>query len=239
MTLRSFTASRTLDLGVEPWAWPFAKERRAEIDAHFAVKQREKPKIWNGRVLLGRNPVFHRRAVSRQLFRDRFRKLPGLARLGFSGQGRVQRLRHGRAALLRRRVRAGRNGPSIPRMPGGSIFRRARPISTISGRRGRYRGQRRARGRGGNRPDACRLSGRRALGLRRIGASIAMIRILDVEMTGEALRARIEANLARQATAGTSRDPSGARRRAISPPAMPRFVTAYHRAQIRWLSPPS
>ena len=26
--------------------------------AHFAEQQREKPKMWNGRVLLGRNPVF-------------------------------------------------------------------------------------------------------------------------------------------------------------------------------------
>src|SRR5947199_5478 len=48
----------TLDLPVRPWPWPFAAERRAEIDAHFAVKQSEKPKIWNGRILIGRNPVF-------------------------------------------------------------------------------------------------------------------------------------------------------------------------------------
>ena len=47
----------TLDLAVEPWSWPFADERRAEIDAHFALKQREKPGMWNGRVLLGRDPV--------------------------------------------------------------------------------------------------------------------------------------------------------------------------------------
>jgi len=46
-----------LDLAFEPWPWPFAVERRAEIDAHFAARQREKP-IWNGRVLLGRDPVF-------------------------------------------------------------------------------------------------------------------------------------------------------------------------------------
>jgi 8-oxo-dGTP pyrophosphatase MutT (NUDIX family) len=44
-----------LDLKVEPWAWPFASERRAEIGAHFAEKQREKPKTWNGRVLLARS----------------------------------------------------------------------------------------------------------------------------------------------------------------------------------------
>ena len=47
-----------LDFVVEAWAWPFAEARRAEIDAYFADKQREKPALWNGRVLLGRNPVF-------------------------------------------------------------------------------------------------------------------------------------------------------------------------------------
>src|SRR6266478_227528 len=48
----------TLDLNVRPRRWPFAEERRTEIDAHFAIKQREKPKIWNGRILLARDPVF-------------------------------------------------------------------------------------------------------------------------------------------------------------------------------------
>ena len=47
-----------LDLVVEAWTWPFAETRRAEIAAHFADQQREKPALWNGRVLLGRNPVF-------------------------------------------------------------------------------------------------------------------------------------------------------------------------------------
>lgn len=41
-----------LDLRYEPWPWPFAVERRAEIDQHFAQLQAEKPALWNGRVLL-------------------------------------------------------------------------------------------------------------------------------------------------------------------------------------------
>src|SRR5438105_10561231 len=48
----------TLDLAVRPIVWPFAEERRAEITAHFAEKQRARPKLWNGRVLLGRDAVF-------------------------------------------------------------------------------------------------------------------------------------------------------------------------------------
>ena len=50
------------------------------------------------------------------------------------------------------------------------------------------------------------------------GPAVAMIRILRVDMPGEALRARIEANLALQRSAGIVGNPSGARHRAISPP---------------------
>jgi 8-oxo-dGTP pyrophosphatase MutT (NUDIX family) len=41
-----------LELRFEGVAWPFAVERRDEIDAHFAKLRVEKPEMWNGRVLL-------------------------------------------------------------------------------------------------------------------------------------------------------------------------------------------
>jgi 8-oxo-dGTP pyrophosphatase MutT (NUDIX family) len=41
-----------LDLRFEPVAWPFAVERRGEIDAHFVKLRAEKPEMWNGRVLV-------------------------------------------------------------------------------------------------------------------------------------------------------------------------------------------
>ena len=41
-----------LDLTFAPRPWAFASERRAEIEAFFAALQREKPELWNGRVLL-------------------------------------------------------------------------------------------------------------------------------------------------------------------------------------------
>jgi 8-oxo-dGTP pyrophosphatase MutT (NUDIX family) len=43
-----------LDLRFEPAPWPFARERRVDIDAHFTRLRVEKPEIWNGRVLLMR-----------------------------------------------------------------------------------------------------------------------------------------------------------------------------------------
>lgn len=48
-----------VEIAVEPWPWGFAAERRAEIDRHFATRQRERPGLWNGRVLL-----LHRYAVN-------------------------------------------------------------------------------------------------------------------------------------------------------------------------------
>ena len=62
----------SLDLPVQPWPWPFAEERRADIAAHFALKQREKPKMWNGRVLLGRKPVFAGERFSASYFETDF-----------------------------------------------------------------------------------------------------------------------------------------------------------------------
>ena len=47
---------RRLDLRVAPASWPFAIERAADIAAHFARVREQKPEIWNGRVLLCRNP---------------------------------------------------------------------------------------------------------------------------------------------------------------------------------------
>jgi 8-oxo-dGTP pyrophosphatase MutT (NUDIX family) len=63
------------------------------------------------------------------------------------------------------------------------------------------------------------------------GAAIAMIRILDVDSPGEALQARIEANLARQQQPELSaihlvRDVGDLTA------AMPRFVTAFIEAQL-------
>jgi hypothetical protein len=40
------------EIAVEPFSWPFAIDRRDEIDRHFARLQGERPGVWNGRVLL-------------------------------------------------------------------------------------------------------------------------------------------------------------------------------------------
>jgi len=40
------------EIAAEPWLWPFARDRRSEIDQYFADLQRRRPGVWNGRVLL-------------------------------------------------------------------------------------------------------------------------------------------------------------------------------------------
>ncbi len=63
------------------------------------------------------------------------------------------------------------------------------------------------------------------------GSAIAMIRILDVDLTGEALRARIEANLARQRQPELSAIHLVREMHDLTA-AMPRFVTAFVEKQL-------
>jgi 8-oxo-dGTP pyrophosphatase MutT (NUDIX family) len=56
-----------VQLAFAPKPWAFADARRAEIDAYFEVLKREKPAIWNGRVLL-----MHEYAIADGVFRGRY-----------------------------------------------------------------------------------------------------------------------------------------------------------------------
>jgi 8-oxo-dGTP pyrophosphatase MutT (NUDIX family) len=57
-----------LELSFVPTPWAFAAEKRTEIDSYFAALQRQKPKIWNGRVLL----LLHHQLVSNGVFKGDF-----------------------------------------------------------------------------------------------------------------------------------------------------------------------
>jgi hypothetical protein len=41
-----------VDIAVEPFSWPFATDRHGDIDRYFSALQRQRPGVWNGRVLL-------------------------------------------------------------------------------------------------------------------------------------------------------------------------------------------
>jgi 8-oxo-dGTP pyrophosphatase MutT (NUDIX family) len=56
-----------LELTFAPQPWPFAAERRAEIDAHFRRAQVDRPGIWNGEVL-----VMHRHRLKEGVLEGSF-----------------------------------------------------------------------------------------------------------------------------------------------------------------------
>jgi len=66
MTARIERVER-LELLFRPKQWPFANERRTDIDAHFVRLQKAKPELWNGRVLLA-----HEQSLSGGVFRASF-----------------------------------------------------------------------------------------------------------------------------------------------------------------------
>jgi hypothetical protein len=41
-----------IEIALEPWPWPFARDRRPEIERYFAELQSLRAGVWNGRVLL-------------------------------------------------------------------------------------------------------------------------------------------------------------------------------------------
>ncbi len=57
---------------ITQWSWPFASERRAEIDAHFAARLAKTPELWNGRVLLLRDYAFAGRELTGTFFETDF-----------------------------------------------------------------------------------------------------------------------------------------------------------------------
>ena len=188
----------TLDLGLQPWSWPFADRRRSEIEAHFALQQAEKPKIWNGRVLLGRRPVFDGEHFSASYFEIDFASFLAWRDWGFPdkdifngfGMGAL-RCTDGAFVLgemAQHTANAGRiyfpsGTPDLDDISDGAVDMPGSVAREVEEETGLTPADYRA----GAHWD-CIVS----------GAAIAMIRMLDVDMSGEALRARIEANLARQ-----------------------------------------
>ena len=221
----------TLDLAVEAWSWPFALERRAEIDAHFALQLREKPAMWNGRVLLGRNPVFSGERLSASYFETDFASFLAWRDWGFpdksvfNGFGMGALLSSDGAFVLgemgQHTANAGRiyfasGTPDLDDIRGGTL--------DMSGSVERELEEETGLAPADYRSDAhwhCIFT----------GPALSMIRILRVDMPGEALRARIVGNLALQQSPELS-DIHLVRGTADLTSTMPRFVTAFIEAQL-------
>jgi 8-oxo-dGTP pyrophosphatase MutT (NUDIX family) len=221
----------TLDLSLQRRPWPFADARHAEIEAHFASARTRKPQLWNGRILLASNPVFTADRFSACYFEADFASFLAWRDWGFPDRGvfngfGMGALRCADGAFVlgemgQHTANAGRvyfpsgtpdlddiraDAVDIP----GSVAREVEEETGLTS----------ADYRAGAHWD-CVVS----------GAAIAMIRILYVDGSGEALRARIEANLAAQV------EPELAaihlvRKSGDLTASMPRFVTAFIEMQL-------
>jgi 8-oxo-dGTP pyrophosphatase MutT (NUDIX family) len=222
----------SLDLPVESWSWPFAEVRRAEIDVHFAEAQREKPQMWNGRVLLGRHPEFAGSRLTASYFETDFASFLAWRDWGFpdkdvfNGFG-MGALRSTDGAFVlgemgQHTSNAGRiyfpsGTPDLDDVRNGAV--------DISGSVARELEEETGLAPGECLGDAdwhCVYT----------GPALAMIRLLHVDMSGEALRVRIEANLALQQSPELSAIHL-VRGTGDLNDAMPRFVTAFIEAQLR------
>ena len=220
-----------LDLNLQPWSWPFADARRADIDAHFALKRSEKPQLWNGRVLLARHPEFSADRFSAGFFETDFASFLAWRDWGFpdpdvfNGFGMGALHACDGAFLLGEMAGHTANAGRIY-FPSGTpdlddVRRDAVDIAgSVAREVEEETGLTPADYRAGAHWD-CVVA----------GSAVAMIRILNVDLNGAALRARIEANLARQ------HQPELAAMHLVRAttdltPAMPRFVTAFLEKQF-------
>jgi 8-oxo-dGTP pyrophosphatase MutT (NUDIX family) len=220
-----------LDLKYRPWDWPFARERRAEIDAHFARAQAEKPELWNGQVLLGRNPVFAGHRFSADYFQTDFASFLAWRDWGFpysgifNGFGMGALRGHDGAFVLGEMAAHTANGGRIYFPSGtpdpddlrdgmvdiaGSVTREVEEETGLTP------------------ADYCAEPHWHCVVS---GALMAMIQVLNVPVTGEELRVTIEANLAKQ------RSPELAAVHLVRSagdflPAMPGFVMAFIEARL-------
>lgn len=221
----------SFDLPVESWSWPFADIRRAEIDAHFAEAQRAKPQIWNGRLLLGRRPVFAGDHFSACYFDTDFASMLAWRDWGFPGgdvfngfgMGAL-RCSDGAFVLgemaphtsLAGRIYFPSGTPDLDDVRGGAVDLAGSMAREIEEETGLSPGEYSA--------DVdwhCVYT----------GPVLAMIRLLHVDMPGEALRARIEANLALQQSPELSAIHLVRETRDLTA-AMPHFVTAFIETQL-------
>ena len=221
----------SLELSVRPWSWPFAETRRAEISAHFAAKQREKPKMWNGRVLLGRDPTFAGGCFTASYFATDFASFLAWRDWGFPDKGvfngfGMGALRCADGAFVLGEMgshtsNAGRiyfpsGTPDLDDVRDGAVDISGSVARELEEETGLAPGDYRSE------PDwHCVYT----------GPAVAMIRILHVDMAGDALRARIEANLALQQLPELSAIHLVRGTRDLTA-AMPSFVTAFIEAQL-------
>lgn len=209
-----------------PKPWAFAIERRAEIDAFFAEIQREKPAVWNGRVLL-----MHRHAVSGGVLRGEYLETDYAGFAAWRSWGSPPAAVHDcfSAAAIQSADGAFLLGLMAPHtFNAGQIYfpcGTPDPSDIVDGRVDLdYSVRRELKEETGL--DAAEFTTEPGWTAVADGGLIAMIKILRSAESAEALRARILARLARERQPELS-DIRIVRGPADFVPAMPNFVTAF------------
>ena len=221
----------TLDLSFQERSWPFADQRRADIDAHFALRQRDKPEIWNGRVLLGRDADISGDCFRANYFETDFASLLAWRDWGFPDPEIFNGFGMGALHCADGAFVMGEMGQHTANA--GQIYFPAGTPDLDDLRDGKV-----------DMDDSVMRELEEETGLTPadykagdywdcvvVGATVAMMRILHADSPGDAMRARIEANLATQHHPELSRIHLV---RGISDltAAMPRFITAFIEAQF-------
>lgn len=231
MTSPTIHRVTTLDLAVKTMAWPFAEERRADIAAYFAEKQRERPQLWNGRILLGRDPVFSGDHFAATYFETDFASFLAWRDWGFPDKAVFNGFGMGALRASDGAFVMGVMGPHTANA--GRIYFPSGTPDPDDVRDGRL-----------DIPGSVIRELEEETGLIAhdyrteahwhcvvTAAAIALIQIIDVDMPAEAIRARIEANLAAQ----SEPELSGihlVRGTGDLTPTMPRFVTTFIEQQF-------
>jgi 8-oxo-dGTP pyrophosphatase MutT (NUDIX family) len=221
-----------LDLVLKPQPWLFAEQKRAEIEAHFARRQQDKPKLWNGRILMARHAVFTDDSFGAEYFETDFASFLAWRDWGFpdgevfNGFGMGALLCADGAFVLGEMADFTSNAGQIY-FPAGTP-----DLSDLRGTIVDIPGSvtREVEEETGLTPADYRASDHWDLVVTR--GLVAMMRILHVDASGEVLRARIEANLARE-TAPELCAIHLVRNAGDLKPVMPIFVTAFLEAQLK------
>lgn len=233
LTVRRVTK---LDLSCGAWSWPFAEQRRSEIDSHFARLRETKPQLWNGRVLLAREPRFDGGTFSARYFETDFASFlawrdwsfPDLAIINGFGMGALRGSDGGfvLGEMAAHTANAGRiyfpSGTPDPSDRRGDSLDMAGSVA------------REVAEEAGLTPDAYVASSEWDCIV--AGPLIAIVRVLQVDSPAATIRTRILAHMAREtepelAAIHIVREPEEIA------PAMPDFVAAFLAAQFR-ASPP-
>jgi len=215
-----------LELTYAPQPWPFAAERRAEIDAHFERAKVERPGIWNGQVLVMHRHRLDRGALEGAFLQTDFASFMAWRDWGFPEAGVTNCFSMG---ALRTSDGAWIMGVMAPQTSGGGkIYFPAGtpdPDDVVDGAVDLAANMIRevAEETGLGAGDFVERDGWHCVV---DGPRIALIKVLQVHEAAEALRRRILDHLAREAAPELA-DIRIVRSRRDFDPMMPSFVTAF------------